>query len=298
MTFESSRRFTVSFVSIYRISQLAERAGVPATTLRFYEKEGLLPSARTPSGYRQYSDADRERVQFITAAKHLGLRLDQIRELLGVWEGGRCRDVRDELWPLIVAQVAAAVGRIDDLRVFRGRLSAALTHLQDLPAREGPCDPACSFLHDLPGRPPTVTLTPRSGAPVAEDVPIAPVACSLDGGAYRERIGEWGRLLQGAEVQMTTDGGYVVRLPAGQAERVVQLVVAEQQCCPFFAFQLTFNGPYIDLEAHAPEVLKCWSQHCSIEMRSPRGRPASADRPFGRAVRCRGAVRDRRAWLV
>ncbi|WP_416316268.1 MerR family DNA-binding transcriptional regulator [Streptomyces sp. S584] len=35
-----------------RISQLAERSGVPATTLRFYEGVGLLPADRTPAGYR------------------------------------------------------------------------------------------------------------------------------------------------------------------------------------------------------------------------------------------------------
>ncbi|HEX4249696.1 MAG TPA: MerR family DNA-binding transcriptional regulator, partial [Pseudonocardia sp.] len=35
-----------------RISQLAERSGVPATTLRFYESSGLLPSGRSPAGYR------------------------------------------------------------------------------------------------------------------------------------------------------------------------------------------------------------------------------------------------------
>ncbi|MGW7750765.1 MerR family DNA-binding transcriptional regulator [Streptomyces violaceusniger] len=39
-----------------RISQLAERSGVPATTLRFYESAGLLPADRTPHGYRSYRE--------------------------------------------------------------------------------------------------------------------------------------------------------------------------------------------------------------------------------------------------
>ncbi|WP_256256151.1 MerR family DNA-binding transcriptional regulator [Streptomyces sp. MUSC 14] len=39
-----------------RISQLAARSGVPATTLRFYEGAGLLPADRTPSGYRVYGE--------------------------------------------------------------------------------------------------------------------------------------------------------------------------------------------------------------------------------------------------
>ncbi|MGW6880813.1 MerR family transcriptional regulator [Streptomyces goshikiensis] len=40
----------------YRLSQLAERSGVPATTLRFYEDAGLLGADRTPSGYRMYDE--------------------------------------------------------------------------------------------------------------------------------------------------------------------------------------------------------------------------------------------------
>jgi MerR family copper efflux transcriptional regulator len=243
-------------VGTYRISQLAERAGVPATTLRFYEKEGLLPAARTSSGYRQYTDTDRERVQFITAAKHLGLPLDQIRELLTVWDGGSCRSVRDELQPFITAQVAAAGERIDDLRAFRGRLAAALAHLRELPTNDGPCDLACSFPHDLRSAPPARPLSRGAMVaipPTAEQYEPAPIACSLDGDAYGDRIEEWRRLLDGAEVEQLPDGGRAARLPANRAAALAQLVVAEQQCCPFFSFRLTFAGAHIELVAHAPE---------------------------------------------
>jgi MerR family copper efflux transcriptional regulator len=241
-------------VGTYRISQLAERVGVPATTLRFYEKEGLLPAARTSSGYRQYTDADRQRVQFITAAKHLGLPLDKIRELLTVWDAGRCRSVRDELQPLIAAQVAAAGEKIDDLRIFRGRLAAALAHLRELPAKGGPCDPACSFLHDVPAAGPA----PQSGCRARDPIPTtrhepAPIGCSLDKGEYGDRTEEWGRLLDGAEVERLPDGGRAARLPADRAAALAQLVVAEQQCCGFFSFRLTFAGADIELVAHAPE---------------------------------------------
>jgi MerR-like DNA binding protein len=87
----------VDVVGAYRISQLADRVGIPATTLRFYEKIGLLPSQRTAAGYRVYDDAAADRLHFIAAGKNLGLPLDQIRGLLSVWESGACRDVRDEL---------------------------------------------------------------------------------------------------------------------------------------------------------------------------------------------------------
>lgn len=71
MTFESGRRFTVGGVTTYRISQLAERSGVPATTLRFYEDAGLLRAERTPSGYRIYGEDAVDRLAFISSAKLL-----------------------------------------------------------------------------------------------------------------------------------------------------------------------------------------------------------------------------------
>lgn len=90
----------------YRISQLAECSGVPASTLRFYETVGLLPAARTAAGYRLYDDAALERLVFIASAKHLGLGLEEIRDLLGVWDRGVCAAVRARLAPLVAARIA------------------------------------------------------------------------------------------------------------------------------------------------------------------------------------------------
>lgn len=246
-------------VSTYRISQLAEQVGVPATTLRFYEKKGLVPAARTPGGYRFYTDADADRLRFIATAKRLGLPLDRIRELLGVWDGGMCREVRDELRPLVVAQVGATDERVQELRTFRDRLSSALAQLDDLPARHGPCDPACSFLHGVPDPPApllrrrmTVPEVPR--APASNDGPESAVAvCSLDGEGYADRVAQWRDLLGDVVRERLPDGGVTVRLPSERAGRVAELVVAEQRCCPFFAFELTFSGPDVALTAHAPE---------------------------------------------
>lgn len=87
---------------------MAVCSGVPATTLRFYEKGRLLPAARTASGYRAYTDSYVDRVRLISAAKHLGLSLDRIRDLLSVWDGGMCREIRDELRPMVATQMSAA----------------------------------------------------------------------------------------------------------------------------------------------------------------------------------------------
>src|SRR5690606_38774825 len=67
------------------IGRLAEKAGVNIDTIRYYERNGLLPPAvRRPSGYREYRDTDVQRLRFIRRAKDLGFRLGEINELLSL----------------------------------------------------------------------------------------------------------------------------------------------------------------------------------------------------------------------
>lgn len=94
-----------------RISQLAERSGVPATTLRFYESAGLISAERTPSGYRLFGQETVRRLAFIAAAKHLGLPLREIADLLAVWQTGACAEVKADLRPRIAARLAEAERR-------------------------------------------------------------------------------------------------------------------------------------------------------------------------------------------
>lgn len=238
----------------YRISQLADRAGMPATTLRYYEKVGLLPSQRTAAGYRVYDDAAADRLHFIAAGKHLGLPLDQIRVLLGVWESGACRDVRDELQPLVREQIAHAEQRRADLAVFVERLTGALAHLDALPARDEPCDPECGFLHERAHHEPLpVDLTPVPASVDTGTADPVPVACSLTADQYGIRMQDWRALLDGAPRAALPDGGIRVRLPIARAGQLAELVVAEQQCCPFFTFRLTLAGDHVELDAHAPD---------------------------------------------
>lgn len=66
-----------------KIGELARRVGVPIDTVRYYERNGLLPPpARRASGYREYQDADISRLGFVLRAKQLGFSLIEIRELL------------------------------------------------------------------------------------------------------------------------------------------------------------------------------------------------------------------------
>ena len=71
-----------------RIGQLAERAGVNPKTIRFYESIGVPEPRRTTSGYREYDDEHVERLRFIKGAQRLGLRLEDIAEILGFRDRG------------------------------------------------------------------------------------------------------------------------------------------------------------------------------------------------------------------
>ena len=66
-----------------RVGELADRSGVSASTLRYYEKLGLLrPASRSPSGYREYTKETLDQIALIRRAKELGFSLREIRSLL------------------------------------------------------------------------------------------------------------------------------------------------------------------------------------------------------------------------
>ena len=69
------------------IGRLAEQAGVPVSTVRYYERRGLLaPEERSPSRYRLYGPAVLRRLRFIRAAQRSGFTLEDIRRILALRE--------------------------------------------------------------------------------------------------------------------------------------------------------------------------------------------------------------------
>jgi MerR family redox-sensitive transcriptional activator SoxR len=71
------------------VGELAARAGVAASALRFYEREGLIRSRRTTGNQRRYSRDTLRRVAFIRASQRLGIPLAAIRDVLGLLPEGR-----------------------------------------------------------------------------------------------------------------------------------------------------------------------------------------------------------------
>ncbi len=68
---------------MFTIGELAKAARVPTSTVRYYEREGILqPAGRSSSNYRLYSQEDVERLRFIRAAQATGFTLRDVTELL------------------------------------------------------------------------------------------------------------------------------------------------------------------------------------------------------------------------
>ncbi len=108
------------------IGELARLAGVPIDTVRYYERQQLLPTAqRSAAGYRIFDDDAVQRLRFIRRAKALGFRLEEVGDLLmlSAERGGDMASVR---------QTAAARLADIDLRMRElERMRHALAHLVD-----------------------------------------------------------------------------------------------------------------------------------------------------------------------
>lgn len=104
------------------IGELAKRAGVNVQTIRFYEREELLPNVhRWPdSGYRDFDNEALLRLQFIRSAKELGFTLREIKELLDmrILPGESCAEVRQ----LIGTKLTDLDRRMTEMRRLRRTL--------------------------------------------------------------------------------------------------------------------------------------------------------------------------------
>ncbi|MDE2135902.1 MAG: MerR family transcriptional regulator [Gammaproteobacteria bacterium] len=95
-----------------RSGELAKRAGVGVETLRFYEREGLLPRpARTRAGYRQYEQRDLEQVRLIRSCQEIGFTLREVKDVLGLHRVLAAPERAGLLKPRAQARLLAAAGR-------------------------------------------------------------------------------------------------------------------------------------------------------------------------------------------
>jgi len=106
------------------IGEAAKASGVSAKMIRHYESVGLFPEAmRTDSGYRQYTDKEVSTLRFIRHSRDLGFSIEQIRELLGLWQNRR-RSSRQ-----VKALAQAHIEELDEKLRELQAMKATLEHL-------------------------------------------------------------------------------------------------------------------------------------------------------------------------
>ncbi len=118
-------------VGHYRIGELAQRVGLTERTIRYYEELGLLESVkRLDGGTRVYTDDDVRRLRFIRKLKTLGLSLQEMLELEGLYGRHRSnRSVLPRLLELLDAHLAKITERIGELEGLRDEIRSYREHV-------------------------------------------------------------------------------------------------------------------------------------------------------------------------
>lgn len=107
----------------FNIGQASARSGVTAKMIRYYESLGLLPSvARSAGGYRLYGDNEVHTLRFIGRARNLGFGMDEIAELLKLWQNRRRASA--DVKRIALARVADLERRVNELLSMKHALEA------------------------------------------------------------------------------------------------------------------------------------------------------------------------------
>lgn len=130
-----------------KIGELSKRTGLSVSAIRFYERQGLLcEPERRESGYREYADADVQRVRLIAVARKQRFSLKIIRLCLDALEGAQepCREVA----AMVRQRLTALDSEIEELSNLRGTLNLRLQAFENGSLEKGEC--LCAILEAAP----------------------------------------------------------------------------------------------------------------------------------------------------
>lgn len=115
------------------IGTVAERSGLPAKTIRYYEDIGLLKPGRSDNGYRDYSAADLHKLRFLQRSRSLGFSVEECRQLLSLYDDKE-RESAD-VKAIATAKLAEIDRKLDELEGLRDMLRhlVATCHGDDRP---------------------------------------------------------------------------------------------------------------------------------------------------------------------
>ena len=245
-------------MSVYRISEAAEKAGFSPSALRFYEASGLVPLAdRTPAGYRTYDDMAVERLRFVHRARTLGLPLDEIGELVAIWDAGSCAPVQHDLAGHVSARREQVDQRVTELQALSRQLRDAEVAVLAGPG-DGSCGADCACLAGPDVASPAEELRRTQGQ---ADLVLTPspreqvIACTLEPDQVPARLQAWQELAAAALTREPLAHGQRLGFtPApGLAGRLAELCALEQGCCTFFTFTITLLAQRVTLDVTAPD---------------------------------------------
>lgn len=100
----------------YTISEAAQKTGLPPSTIRFYDKEGLLPNIKRKNGIRVFEDMDLRLMGLLTCLKNTGMPIKRIRDYVELTSKGD--DTLQERYEIIKAQRKFVLDQIEQLQYY------------------------------------------------------------------------------------------------------------------------------------------------------------------------------------
>ena len=202
LTLKLRSMFTLGAVDGLRVSELAGRAGVAPSTVRFYERAGLLsPPRRAANGYRVFDESALDELSFISRAKGIGMSLADIAGLLVAWPACECQSLQGRLRSFLAGRIGQVHRQVAELRAFEGQLEAVLGRLSAADSGPERCGPGCICETALDPAPDGTTQGP------------GPWGCSLDRDELATRVGQWRALAATATSAERTAGAVLFVLP-------------------------------------------------------------------------------------
>jgi len=243
LTLKLGSMFTLAAMDGLRVSELAERAGVAPSTVRFYERSGLLsPARRASNGYRVFDESALDELALISRAKGVGMSLEDIAGLLVAWPVGECRSLQARLRAFLAGRIGQVHEQMAELGMFEHQLRAVHDRLSARDPGPERCGKGCSCV---------TGLDPAPGE-AAEG--SKPWGCTLGRDELAIRTGQWRSLAAAAtSAERTIDGvRWVLPADSEMIATVTALCAAETACCGHTRFLLEITAGQMTLTAEAP----------------------------------------------
>jgi DNA-binding transcriptional MerR regulator len=216
---------------------------VAPSTVRFYERSGLIsPARRAHNRYRMFNESAPDEIMFVQRAKGIGMSLEDIADLVAAWPTGKCQSLQALLRGYVAGRISEVHKQQAELGAFEHQLQTVLSRLSAHDPGPDQCGRGCYCETDL-----------DTAAGQAAPGP-APDGCSLGPGELATRISQWQAVAAAAtSVEHTGDIARLVLPPSsGTITAVAALCAAETACCPQTRFLLDVTTSQVTLTVEAP----------------------------------------------